>query len=156
LTTDNPIVSAALERLERAWPAALWVRELTPPGAGEANREALRDALLRSYAANLIQLHVHPPELAASPGELPEASPLARHKALSGELVTNLRHTSVRIDDELGRRLVSLLDGSRDRAMLGTELRAWLEETGHDAPPDLDEGLERSLNGLARLGLLSA
>jgi SAM-dependent methyltransferase len=156
LTTDNPIVSGALERLERAWPAALWVRELTPVGATEANREALRDALLRSYAANLIQLHVHPPELAASPGELPEASPLARHQAGSGGLVTNLRHTSVRIDDELGRRLVSLLDGSRDRAILKTELRAWLEETGHDAPPDLDEGLERSLNGLARLGLLSA
>jgi cyclopropane fatty-acyl-phospholipid synthase-like methyltransferase len=154
LTTDHPVVSVALERLGRAWPAALWVRDLAPVGASEADRDALRDALLRSYAANLIQLHVHPPQLAGSPGELPEASPLARHQARSGGLVTNLRHTSVRIDDELGRRLVSLLDGSRDRATLNTELSAWLRAAGEEVPRDLGDGLERSLRGLARLGVL--
>jgi SAM-dependent methyltransferase len=154
LTTDNPLVIEALERLERTWPAALWVRELALRGASEANRKALGDALLRCYAANLVQLHVHPPELAASPGERPEASPLARHQACSGELVTNLRHTSVRLEDELGRRLVTLLDGSRDSAMLRTELSAWLEQAGDEVPPDLDEGLQRSLQGLARLALL--
>ena len=156
LTTDHPLVRRALERVGQCWPVALWVRELIPADASEDDRTALCDALLRSYAGNLIQLHVHPPELASSPGELPEASPLARHQARSGGLVTNLRHTSVRIDDELGRRLVCLLDGCRDRTALRTELSAWLEEAGRSVPQDLDDGLERSLQGLARLGLLRA
>jgi SAM-dependent methyltransferase len=154
LTTDHPLVIRALEQVGRSWPAALWVRALIPAGASKADREALCDALLRCYAGNLVQLHFHPPELAASAGELPEASPLARHQARSGALVTNLRHTSVRIEDELGRRLVSLLDGTLDRAALATELRAWLEEAGQEVPPDLEDGLERSLQGLAGLALL--
>jgi SAM-dependent methyltransferase len=154
LSTDHPLVTRALERLGRSWPAALWVRELIPARTSGADREALCDALLRCYAGNLVQLHVHPPELAASAGELPEASPLARHQARSGGLVTNLRHTTVRIEDDLGRRLVSLLDGRHDRAMLTTELRAWLEQADQEVPADLEDGLERSLQGLAGLALL--
>jgi cyclopropane fatty-acyl-phospholipid synthase-like methyltransferase len=154
LTTDHPVVRGALERLGRSWPSALWVRELIPAEASEADRQALCDALLRSYAGNLVQLHVHPPELAASAGMLPEASPLARHQARSGTLATNLRHTSVRIEDDLGRRLVSLLDGKRDRAALTTELRAWLEQADQEVPTNLEDGLERSLEGLAGLALL--
>ena len=44
--------------------------------------------------------------------------------------------------DELGRRLITLLDGTRDRAALVREL---------GRPPD---ELERSLQGLAAIGLL--
>jgi cyclopropane fatty-acyl-phospholipid synthase-like methyltransferase len=154
LTTDHPLVSRALERLGRSWPAALWVRELIPAGASDADRAALCDALLRCYAGNLVELHIHPPEPAASAGELPEASPLARHQARFGGLVTNLRHTSVRIEDDLGRRLVSLLDGRHDRAALATELRGWLEQADQEVPTDLEDGLERSLQGLAGLALL--
>ena len=70
-------------------------------------------------------------------------------------MVTNLRHTSVRIEDELGRRLITLLDGTRDRAALAAELRAFLVERGEPVPDDLPGGLERSLQGLARLALIS-
>jgi hypothetical protein len=139
---------------ENSWPAAVWVRELLPQDASEADWEALCDALLRSYAGNLVQLHVHPPELDTSPGERPEASPLAREQARAGALVTNLRHTGVRIEDDLGRRLVTLLDGRRDRAELAAELRSWLKQSGHEVPEELEDGLERSLVALAKLGLL--
>jgi hypothetical protein len=70
--------------------------------------------------------------------------------------VTNLRHTSVGIDDELGRRLVVLLDGTRDRAALLRDLRTFLLEAGREVPDGLDDGLERSLQGLAGLALLRA
>ena len=132
----------------------VWVRELAPKAASAAERDSLCDALLRCYAGNVVQLHVHPPELAASAGERPEASPLARHQARHGGLVTNLRHTSVRIEDELGRRLVTLLDGRRDRAALRAELSAGLQQLKRGIPPDIDAGLDRSLQGLARLALL--
>jgi hypothetical protein len=156
LTTDHPLVVSALERIGGSWPAAVPVRELIPPGASEEERAAVCGALLRSYAGNLVQMHASPPALAVEVSERPEASPLARHQARSGELVTNLRHTSVRIDDDLGRRLVVLLDGTRDRAALLGELRSFLAETGREPPDDLEDGLERSLRGLAGLALLRA
>ncbi len=156
LTTDHPLVSRALERVGSSWPAAIWVRDLIPEDASEADRLAVCGAVLRCYAANLVQLHATPPPLTTSVSERPEASPLARHQARSGQLVTNLRHASVRLEDDLGRRLVVLLDGTRDRVQLLDELRAFLLETGHEVPEPLETGLERSLEGIARLALLRA
>jgi SAM-dependent methyltransferase len=154
LTTDHPLVRRALERVGRSWPAAIWVRELIPENASEADRLAACGAVLRCYAANLAQLHATPPPLTTTVSERPEASPLARHQARSGQLVTNLRHTSVRLEDDLGRRLVVLLDGTRDRAQLLHELRIFLLEAGLEVPETLKAGLERSLEGIARLALL--
>jgi hypothetical protein len=155
IATDHALVREALERVGAAWPAALWVAELIPPDCGAADRTALCDALLRCYAANLAQLHIHPPALTTAPGDAPEAGALARHQARAGEMVTNLRHVSVRIEDELGRELVTLLDGTRDRAALTAELARFLRERGDDrSQAELRDGLDRSLQGLARLALL--
>jgi hypothetical protein len=154
LTTDHPLVIDALKRAASAWPATLWVRDVLGPDATPAERDALCDALLRSYAANLVALHVHPPRAASNPDDAPRATALARHQARAGETVTNLRHASVRIEDDLGRRLVTLLDGTRDRAALAADLRAFLAERGRPVPDDLADSLERSLRGLAQLALL--
>src|SRR5215203_432115 len=54
LTTDHPLVCRALERVGRGWPGALWVRDLIPEAASEAERFAVCGALLRCYAANLV------------------------------------------------------------------------------------------------------
>jgi SAM-dependent methyltransferase len=155
LTTDHPLVVRALEHVGERWPAAVHVRDLLAPDTPAGDRAVLCDALLRAYGANLVQLHVRPPAIAVEPGEQPEASPLARHQACEGAVVTNLRHASVRIEDELGRRLVTLLDGTRDRAALAADLRAFLVASGAPIPDDLEAGLERSLLGLARLALLT-
>ena len=136
LTTDHEGVRAALTRLGEAWPAALPVAEL---GDG-----TVVDALRRAYAANLVHLHVWTPALTITPSERPIASALARLQAAEGTRVTTLRHTSVEVADELGRRLIGLLDGTRDRAALVGELGRSADE------------LERSLEGLARIGLLEA
>jgi methyltransferase-like protein/ubiquinone/menaquinone biosynthesis C-methylase UbiE len=155
LATDHPLVRATLERVADAWPAAVWVRELIPTGSSPEDRAALCDALLRSYAANLVQLHAHPPALTTTPGETPEASPLARHQARAGDMVTNLRHGSVRIEDDLGRELVTLLDGTRDRAALAAALGRFLRARSEPlAEAELRAGLDRSLQGLATLALL--
>ena len=58
-------------RLGEAWPRALPVAEL-------GDDEAVRDALLRAYTANLVQLHVWAPALPAAAPERPVASALAR------------------------------------------------------------------------------
>jgi SAM-dependent methyltransferase len=134
LTTDHAGVKRALVRIGAAWPAAVPVAEL--------DGDVVCETLLRAYAANLVHLHVWEPEMATAPSERPVASALARVQAARGTRVTTLRHAGVDVPDELGRRLIGLLDGTRDRAALLRELRRPADE------------LERSLEGLARLALL--
>jgi SAM-dependent methyltransferase len=134
LTTDDTSVKAALLRLGEAWPAAVPVAELGGDAVGEM--------LLRAYAAGLVHLHLWAPPIATAPSERPLAAAPARAQAARGGRITTLRHAEVDVPDELGRRLITLLDGTRDRAAL-------LRELGRPA----DE-LERSLQGLAALGLL--
>jgi len=98
--------------------------------------------LLGAYAADVVHLHVWAPPIATAPSERPLAAAPARLQAERGSRITTLRHAEVDVPDELGRRLITLLDGTRDRAAL-------LHELGRPA----DE-LERSLQGLAALGLL--
>jgi SAM-dependent methyltransferase len=135
LTTDNDAVKTALVRLGEAWPAAVPVAEL-------GDDDAVAEMLLRAYAANFVQLHVWAPDLATAPSERPVASAPARLQAARGTRVTTLLHGEVDVPDDLGRRLITLLDGTRDRAALLRELHRPAEE------------LERSLEGLASLGLL--
>jgi SAM-dependent methyltransferase len=135
LTTDHDPVKRALVRLGEAWPAAVPVADL---GASDA----VCETLLRAFAVNFVQLHVWAPPIATEPSERPVASALARLQVASGTRVTNLRHGSIDVADELGRRLIALLDGTRGRADLLHEL---------DRPTD---ELERSLQGLARIALL--
>jgi SAM-dependent methyltransferase len=137
LTTDDDAVKAALVRLGEAWPATVPVADL---GADDA----VAEVLLRAYAADFVHLHVWAPPIAAAPSERPRAGAPARLQAARGTRVTTLLHTEVDVPDELGRRLITLLDGTRDRAAL-------LRELGRPA----DE-LERSLQGLAALGLLES
>ena len=130
-------MKAALAALGKAWPRALPVADL-------AGDEAVRDALLQAYTANLVQLHVWAPPLPAAVGERPVASALARVQAARGTHVTNLWHATVEVPDDLGRRLITLLDGTRDRAALLQEMQRPAAE------------LERSLEGLRRIALLEA
>lgn len=73
----------------------------------------------------------------------------------------------VTVDGRVGRHLLSLLDGTRDRAALFREIQLFLqqrpaastEESGALSPsadaPDLAEQLEKSLRGLMELGLIA-
>jgi methyltransferase-like protein len=150
LTTDHPVLRASLLELGAAWPQRLGFEtvveragaRLGAPGdaAGEA---ALADLWLRAYEANVIRLHAHSPGHAAMPGECPRASALARRQlALGDETVTNLDHETIGLDERM-RRLVALLDGTRDREMLTRELGG-------------KRGISENLDRLASLALLEA
>ena len=157
LTTDHPLVIDALERAAGAWPAAVWVRDLLGP-------QATPDDRARAVRRAAAQLRRQPRRAPRRPtatdhdpgrgpaGQRPRAPPGPRRR----QMVTNLRHASVRIEDDLGRRLVTLLDGTRDRAALAAQLRTHLRDQGRPVPADLADSLERSLQGLARLALLES
>ncbi len=107
--------------------------------------------VLASLQAGVIRPHVHVPAVAFPPGEQPRASAVVRAQLAAGDRVTSLWHVPVKVDDELSRRLLPLLDGTRDRRALVAALAG----VGSDQPVD-EAALDQHLNRLARLGLLAA
>ena len=144
-------VRALLDALVDRAPAAMSIAELraiatTPPRPLEA---ILTDA----FVSSIVALHVHPPALATTPSERPEASPLARYQARERDEVTTLAHTRVRLADAPTRRLLTLVDGTRDRAALAAAINGPAfanDRTQAQAFVDF------SLAQFARLGLLRA
>jgi 2-polyprenyl-3-methyl-5-hydroxy-6-metoxy-1,4-benzoquinol methylase len=114
-----------------------------------AEPDALAEALLEGFGAELLMPHVAPLRAVRADAERPAASPLARWQARQGADVTNLAYATVRMDEPAARLLVTLLDGSRDRAAIRAE---FTERTGvRLSPEDLDANLEQ----LARLFMLT-
>ncbi len=157
----DALVAEALVRLEEAWPAATSYAELTA-GLDRQARALLGRALLEVHAAGLIDVHSHPPAAAAAPAERPTASALARRQASEGsDVVTSLRHGSVRLEDPLAAYLLTLLDGTRDRSELLAAVRSFAgdeQASGFSAPPEseLPGALDAALRRLAELSLLSS
>ncbi len=148
LLTAHPISKAALAELGPLWPAATPFSELLERVRARgvtADAHALGEMLLQAYRAAVVELHVCPPRLAARPGPRPEASRWARRQAAIQADVTTLRHTTARLEGLLERRLLLLLDGTRDHDAL-------LRELG--IPGATLEQLQESLERLGRLGLL--
>ena len=182
LKIDKPIIKAALVVLGNAWPQAIHFDDLlskaqnllseAAPGretSSAGDKRALAEVLLRAYAGGIIELHLHPPEFVTLPSERPFASPLARLQARNGRNIINLRHHNIKVEDMLGRELLQLLDGSRDRPALVESLneliatgKATLPENSmipNGAPGTRDiiaANLEENLISLGRLALLAA
>lgn len=147
LRTAHPAAIAVLNALIDAWPRAIAVPGL--PG----DPAAVSAVLLSAFAGGIVQLYANPPRLAPIPGERPLANPLARIQARTGERITTLLHTSIEIRDEIARRLLILLDGTRDRAALVQELM--LFAPAGVARESFAAALDQNLDALARLGLLA-
>jgi SAM-dependent methyltransferase len=163
MATNHPVSKAALRELGDWWPQALHFPELLVRarsrvgaaggilGSGsDEDAHVLGGVLVGAYSAGLIELHAHPLPFVRHVSARPLASPLARWQLRDGAIVTNLRHTSVRMDDRRGRDLLELLDGTRDHAALLTA------RGGPDAGDASKRELERDLARMADLALLMA
>ncbi len=151
VATEDERTVAALVRLAHAWPAAVSVPELLGDEPDPSARRTLCDALLHATIRGLVWPHAHPPALSVRAGERPHASALARLQAREGEPVATLRHNSIRVGDELDRRVLALLDGTRDRAALQAELTGF----GGLAGGELAERVEVVLARIAGAALLT-
>jgi methyltransferase-like protein/SAM-dependent methyltransferase len=163
VTVNQPLVKAALVELSAAWPLPVsfetlgervWDRlkhgcaqDLT----ADAWRPALAGALLDMYRNNLVRLGVSHAAFTTDAGELPIASTLVRRQAArSQRFVSSLRHTFVEVGEH-ERRLLSLLDGTRDRQKLAQEMAAVVNRE------DLEAGwLATTLEHFGFLALLPA
>lgn len=162
--TADPLAKAALIELAHAAPRALPFVELeVRVGARLAGAEVqsshcsaeLAPTVLQLCLAGVVELWSKPPPLAAKPHDRPRSSELARAQLAQGRsTVASLLHTNVTLEDPVGRSLVSLLDGTRDRERLLRELSSVV---GLTTPADeLPQALDASLRQLAELGLLWA
>ncbi len=155
LKTDDPHGKAALCRLGEVWPRSLNFPELLAIAAGPP--APLAEILFQGYRAGLLEAYTNPPWFAATAGERPAASPLARVQAQEGALVTTLRHTAVELEDTVDRCLLLLLDGTRNRDALVDGLRAFLRSLDKPEPGDIGGGtLEMRLERLEKQALLVA
>ncbi|HKW97760.1 MAG TPA: class I SAM-dependent methyltransferase [Bryobacteraceae bacterium] len=163
MSTNHPLAKAAMMHLGAVWPRPVQFGELLETSRRLTSRNTdpatpldedsnwLSDMVLKLNAANFLDLHVYSPPLVNQPSERPAASALARAQVLTRSEVTNLRHASVKVEDEGARQLLLLLDGTRDRSQLLDTLRELLH-----APDIASEQLENNLTRLAKLALLTA
>src|SRR5207237_9098968 len=144
-------VRAILDTLVQRSPQAIPVETLRATSAGL--RRPLEAMLSDAFVASIVTLHVHPTPLVREPGERPLASPLARLQARSSEEITTLSHSRVRLPDAQARRLLTLLDGTRDRGALSTAMNGPV--FGHDRN-NACAFVDFALDQFARLALLSS
>lgn len=174
IETDFAFGQAALQELEAVWPQPLPFAELLlkstthlgprhSPAATDA--DALQKFLLQLYAANIVEFRASAPAFTTQVSARPVASPVARWQATRGDFVTSLFHIAVKVEDEIGRQLLTWLDGTRDRTALTDKL--WqlfqsqnaLQNLGRnetETRQKLAAELERNLEKLARFGLLES
>jgi hypothetical protein len=150
VTVAQPFVKAAIAILCDAWPDRLKFVEILEraqqrlPQPDATGTEMLSELLMKMYGAGLVEIDTSPWPYPATVPERPCVSQLARFQAKEGSRVTSLRHQSIDLDDDQARRLLPLLDGTRDRSAL-------LRDSGLD-PATLDEFLKK----LSNLSLLIA
>ena len=178
METDFALGKAALSVLGETWPrplgfdellalahARLCAASLPQEESGEV-RQAFCRFLLQTYGSGVAQFHRHAPVCAPQVSARPTAHPLARWQVGHGQnRVTTAYHQVVKLEDEIGRHLLLLLNGTRDHATLAEKLLHFLSAKNAlplparneaEARPLLAVGLERNLVRLARLGLLVA
>lgn len=170
ITTAHPVAKAALLQLGAISPRAIPFTELleavrarlAPSALAESDVAELRSALVGAFLSSLgvVTIRTKAPPCVSEAGERPIASAWARHLARHENKVPSLDHDMVFLDDVV-RRLVPLLDGTRDRAALDRELSVMVERgevairtrdgrPGKPAPGAMDA----ALRGLARSALL--
>jgi methyltransferase-like protein len=178
VTVTKPIHKAALLGLGRIYPEMVAFDSLSAFAHNEMGKVLVRNSeshgqdmadlaglVLELFAKDLITLQNRPPRYATKPGDRPTASPLARHQAADEQFVTTLSHGMIPLND-LTKRLLPLLDGTRDRKALrefleglAVEGKIVIEQYGVQQDPKsrpelLERLLEQELQSLARNGVL--
>lgn len=154
IEANDPVTIHAFERLIDACPHGVSFANLLE-GLPDSGRNAgrLASALLELSPSGVVQPRQTAPSLAAGITARPRASALARLEAAQGRFITTLYHNNMKLEDELLRKLITLLDGTRTHSELASALSAAFPE--YEAA-NIAAGLESSLMTLYRQGVLEA
>lgn len=177
IQTDYDIGKAALSTLAEKWPGGMPFEELLQQTRlrlsaydlrleDQPTPEALSGFLLELYSRGIVNFRSRNISYANRASDRPVAHPIARWQIHHGNTVTSLFHMSIEVEDDIGRLLLTLLDGTNDRKALKSKLCEFLKTKDSVGPSaskpsdqlseDLEQDLERNLEKLAQLGLLVA
>jgi SAM-dependent methyltransferase len=120
LLITQPLVKAALLRLQEAYPVPVPFRQLweavRPSGMAAVDPNFL-DQIHQAWRLGFLELQVEPNPIPARRGDRPEIFATARFQATRQNSLTNLEHRGIRIDESL-RQLIPFIDGTRTLAEL--------------------------------------
>jgi methyltransferase-like protein len=181
LTTRDPLTKAAMTHLLESWPRSVPFRELLSRARARLNPDPVildtdrdhRDArglaepLLRCYATGHVDFTIAPIKPLLEVTSHPLATPLVRHQAAKGKMVTSVWHQAVELSD-FHRYLIQRLDGQRDHESLMHDLfeevrqgKLMVHEKGEPVQGDerlqpiVSKILSDALQWAAKRGLLS-
>jgi hypothetical protein len=106
---------------------------------------------MRLHLAGVLEFHIARLPIVSKPGPRPLVSALARSQARRGQSVTTARLITIELQDDVSRRLVALLDGTREVPALARELAPLLNQPENTAAGSI----EANLRNLAEMGLLA-
>lgn len=171
--TDYPLGKAALAILAANPLLPMPFEELRQQAATRLKNEGIAGGeaepslklaafLLELYRAGMVEFRTHLPALARAVSARPVVSPLMRWQARHGDVVTSQLHVSVKMEDEVGRCLLSSLDGTLTHGALVEKLWDLLKSKNALPQGDgetsqrhqIESDLVRNLEKLARMGLL--
>ena len=136
LVTGAGPLHGALVKISGRFPQVIAVKEVID-AAGQQRVTVLRE-LLNCWMNGMLELYVDPPPvLAQAPGDKPRASLVARYLAGQNQSPINQRHGSIPVDGAQ-RRFIQLLDGTRTRDQLASEMNM--------ARKDIDQLMQFSIN----------
>ncbi|MGD0464408.1 MAG: methyltransferase regulatory domain-containing protein, partial [Tepidisphaeraceae bacterium] len=170
LSDPRPI--AAMRHLRGAWPSAVSFSELAAAVLAQAaanqkdperNAKALAHMIETCYSLGIVELWSRPTDhISPAAGQYPRATRWARWQAAHLPTVTSLRHLPIKTDDSL-RRILPLVDGTRDRKALVAECIRGNEAAGpaksesplaNRDPQSLEQLIDAILQRMASVSLL--
>jgi methyltransferase-like protein/ubiquinone/menaquinone biosynthesis C-methylase UbiE len=168
---DHPLTKAALLYLGEVWGNPVFVPELLEKARQilETNNFEIDDWEMQKnttvavlwqmfYSTGLIELYVSPPKAVPDAGEKPKVNRLARRQIKHGGNISTLLGMTIKIEDEISRRLIELMDGTRTRAGLLQEMKEFVENTDEmddkqEFLNNLPDWLAQNIAYSARMGL---
>ncbi|MDQ3087861.1 MAG: class I SAM-dependent methyltransferase [Acidobacteriota bacterium] len=168
---NHPLTKTALFYLGQIWGQSIGFPELLQTAKQmleaqdfadkdwEAQLKTARAILFQiCFNTDLIDLSLYQPKAFTESSEKPRINALARWQLADANNVATLLNKDIKIEDEVSRHLLELLDGTRNRHDLLTQMSEFIKTS--DAVQDKQElldnlpnWLEDSLSQLARMGM---
>lgn len=170
LEIDHPLTKAALVHLGKIWGRAIAFSELLEIAkkmAGniadfEKESATMRAIFYQVFSnTDFIELHLFQPQANTEAGEKPKINNLSRLQMQQANNVSTLLNLDLQIDDAISRRLLELMDGTRNKQQLLAEISSFIETTDEidnkqDLLNNLKNWLDDSIGQLAKLGIFDS
>lgn len=137
---DHPLTKAALVHLNKIYGNSVDFDELIAnarkileesgfqTGDWEKEKNILNQIFWQMYfSTGLIEVNVKRHQISTDAGDKPKINRLAAWQIHSGNALSTLLGTSIRIDDEISHHLIELMDGTRSRTELLESMKTFAE-----------------------------